>query len=145
MKFKEFFTKLLDKFKNAKGKKLKNKSALKHGSYAIVITAIVIAVAVAVNVLLAIVSKRVNLEIDLSTSKDSTLSQENIEFLKGIDKDIKITVCADKDDYVNGYLDYYVAQSEFGASDSSGVYYSQTIKLLEKYVPSKMQVWCILK
>lgn len=133
MKFKEFFTKLFDKFKNTDGKKLKNKSALKHGSYAIAITAIVIAVAVAVNVLLTIVSKRVNLEIDLSTSKDSTLSQENVEFLKGIDADIKITVCADKDDYVNGYLDYYVAQSEFGASDSSGVYYSQTIKLLEKY------------
>ncbi len=133
MKIKEILNKLLAKFKRQEKTKLRNKSALKHGSYAIAITAIVIAVAVALNVLLAVLSRRVNLEIDLSTSKDSTLSQENVEFLNGIDTDIKITVCADKEDYVSGYLDYYVAQSEFGASDSTGQYYSQTIKLLEKY------------
>ncbi len=133
MKIKEFSTKILAKIKDSKNTKLRNKSALKHGSYAIAITAIVIAVAVALNVLLAVLAKRVNLEIDLSASKSSTLSQENIDFLKDIDIDVNITVCADKQDYVEGYLDYYVAQSKYSASDSTGQYYSQTIKLLEKY------------
>ncbi len=133
MKIKEILKGIFSKKEKSQDKKLRNKNALKHGSYAIAITAVVIAVAVAVNVLLAILSKRVNLEIDLSTTKVSTLSAENIDYLKGVDMDVKVTVCADKDDYVGGYLDYYVAQAEFGATDASGQYYSQTIKLLEKY------------
>ena len=133
MKIKELLNKFLGFFKKTENTKLRNKSALKHGSYAIAITAIVIAVAVALNVLLAVIAKRVNLEIDLSSSKASTLSEDNIEFLRGIETDVTITVCADKDDYVNGYLDYYVAQSEYSASDKTGQYYAQTIKLLEKY------------
>ena len=133
MKIKEFFKNIFSKMPKSQDKKLRNKNALKHGSYAIAITAIVVAVAVAVNVLLAILSTRVNLEIDLSASKASTLSAENVEFLKGVDRDVKVTVCASKDDYIGGYLDYYVAQAKFGATDATGQYYSQTIKLLEKY------------
>ncbi len=133
MKIKEIFKNIFSKMKKIKDKKPLNKNALKHGSYAIAITAIVVAVAVAVNVLLAILSTRVNLEIDLSVNKESTLSEENVEFLKGVDRDVNVTVCASKDDYVGGYLDYYVAQAKFSATDASGQYYAQTIKLLEKY------------
>ena len=43
-----------------------NKKKMKYGTYAIVISAIVIAVAVAVNVLFGVLAKRTNLDIDLS-------------------------------------------------------------------------------
>lgn len=118
--------------KNNTFKKPKNKNLFKHGSYAIILTAVVIAVTIAFNTTFALLAERVNLDIDLTLTRDNSLDVENVEFLKGIDKEVKITVCASKEDYVGGYMNYY-AQNYFMTTDKTGKYYEQTVTLLDLY------------
>ncbi len=113
-------------------KKPRNKNLFKHGSYAIILTAVVIAVTIAFNTTFALLAERVNLDIDLTLTGDNSLDVENVEFLKGIDKDVKITVCASKADYLGGYMNYY-AQNYFMTTDETGKYYEQTLTLLDLY------------
>lgn len=113
-------------------KKVRNKGAWKHGGYAIALTAIILAVAVGVNVLFTALSKRVNLDLDISLSGANTLDAENIEFLQGIDREVTVTVCFTEADYTNGGY-AYIAQNYNNAVDSTGTYFAQTISLLKKY------------
>lgn len=113
-------------------KKPRNKNLFKHGSYAVILTAVVIAVTIAFNTTFALLSERINLDVDLTFTGDNSLDIENVEFLKDIDKEVKITVCAAKDDYIGGYMDYY-AQNYFMTTDATGKYYDQTLKLLDLY------------
>ena len=115
-----------------KTKKPINKNLFKHGSYAIALTAIVIAVTIAFNATFALLSDRVNLDVDLTIAKDNSLDLENVEFIKGIDKDVTITVCMTESDYVGGYMNYY-AQNYLMTTDATGKYYEQTLKLLNLY------------
>ncbi len=107
-----------------------NKAKMKYGTYALAISAIVIAAAVAVNVLFGVLAKRVNLDIDISLKGENTLTEENIEFLKTVDIPVKLTVCAPKENYIN--LDYYVAE-KFSLAQSGEQYYEQTLHFLELY------------
>ena len=110
-----------------------NKNSLKYGGYAIAVTAIVVAVAVGVNVLFAALAKRVNLDIDISLSGTNTLSDENIAFIKDLDTEVTIKVCADKDEYLD--LLYEVASSYYGVSQDNTAltYYQQAANFLELY------------
>lgn len=108
-----------------------NRAKMKYGSYAIAISAIVIAVAVGVNVLFGVLADRVNLDIDISLNKENTLTEENIEFLETVSVPVTITVCASRDSYLNE-LDYYTGQS-FGVSSSGSAYYEQTLRFLDLY------------
>lgn len=110
-----------------------NKSRMKYGTYALGITAIVIAAAVAVNVLFGILASRVNLNIDLSLEGENTLTEDNIAFLESLETEVTLTVCATAEDYTGGYLDYYTANQVYSATDSTGEYYAQTIRFLELY------------
>ncbi len=112
-------------------RKFINKAKMKYGSYALAISAIVIAVAVGVNVLFSVIADRVNLDIDISLKGENTLTEENIEFLKTLEVPVKLTVCASRDSYIND-LDYYTAQS-FGVSESGKTYYEQTVRFLDLY------------
>ena len=94
----------------AKRKKFINKAKMKYGTYALSISAIVIAVAVAVNLLFGVLAKRVNLDIDISLKGENTLTEENIEFLKSVQVPVTLTVCSSKDNYLS-YLDYYTGQN----------------------------------
>ena len=59
------------------------------------------------------------------------MSEENIEFIKELDKEVKVTVCAKAEDYVGEYMTYY-AQA-YGVAENYSNYYKQTINLIEKY------------
>lgn len=120
-----------EKTQKPKKKRFINKAKMKYGTYAISISAIVIAVAVGVNVLFGVLGKRTNLDIDISLKGANTLTEENIEFLKALDVDVTLTVCASKENYIN-YLDSYTG-SYFGVSESGSVYYEQTVRFLELY------------
>lgn len=126
MDIKNIFSKIKNSFK------VKNKAALKHGGYSLAITAIVLAVAVGVNVLFAVLSTRVNLDIDISLSGANTLDEENIKFLEELENEVKITVCLTEEDYQNGGM-AQVGQSYYNAVDSTGSYFTQTVSLLNKY------------
>ena len=117
--------------KAKKAKKIKNQALLKRGGYAMAITAAVLAGIVVLNVLLGVLAKRVPLEFDMTFDKQNSIAAENIEYIKGIDKEVKITVCANENDYLM-YMSNYAPQL-FGVLDGDTAYYDQTLKLINKY------------
>ncbi len=119
-----------DKF-NFKSKEIKNKLLLKRGGYSLAVTALFLVAVIVINILIGALNDRFNLEIDLSAEKESSFTAENIEYLKKLDKDINIIVCASEENYV-GYTVNYV-QSSFGVMGDYSAYYKQTIKLITKY------------
>lgn len=119
------------KEKIKKEKPLKNQAFLKRGSYSLAITAAVIAGAIILNILVGVLADRFVLEFDMSTDKASTISQENIDYIKSVEDKITITVCAAEDNYAS-YMEYYAQQYEVSDSEAAS-YYNQTVKLLKRY------------
>lgn len=123
------FKKNKDK-KASRPKKIKNQALWKKGGYSVLITALVLAGIIVINVLASALSDRVNLKFDMSTGKANTVSEENIEYIKGVEKKVDIIVCADKDTYEE-YLANY-AQTLYNAQGSSE-YFAQTVNIIDKY------------
>ena len=122
------------KFKLPKSKKpklIKNQALLKKGSFSLAITAAVVAGAIILNVLVGALSDRFVLDFDMSVNKDNSISAENIEYIKSIDTDIDVTVCASEETY-SSYMGYYAQQYEV-SDDAAVSYYNQTITLIKKY------------
>lgn len=99
--------------------------AFRKGTLSIVLTAVVIVAVLLVNVLATAVSQRYPFSVDLTANKDYTISltEEYESFVKNIDMDVEMTICAAKDDFNNsGYAsamvqtlsltDYYAGISE---------------------------------
>lgn len=107
------------------------KTLYKHGGYSIALTAIAIVVVVLINLLFAALGNRVSLKVDLSFTGENSISEENAEFIKSIDKEVSLSVCATKEDYEGGYMDLY-AKQYFGVYDKGG-YYAQTVRLIDLY------------
>ena len=114
-----------------KPKLIKNQALLKRGGYAMGITAAVLAGLIVFNVLIAVLAERVNLEFDMSLTAQNSMSEENIDFVKNLDKEVTVTVCAKAEDYVGEYMNYYAQQ--YGVTETYTDYYKQTITLLDKY------------
>lgn len=117
-----------------KAKLLKNQAFLKRGRFSLVVTAAVIISIILLNTIVDALANRFVLEFDMSTEKTYSIEQENIDYIKSVEDEIEIVVCAEKDNYVGGSMAYY-AQA-YGVIDSMGDadnYYKQTIKLIEKY------------
>ncbi len=115
-----------------KKRKFVNKVKTKYGTYAIVISAIVIVVAIGLNVLFGVLAKRVNLDLDISLKGENTLNKENIEFLKSIDKPVTITVCSTREEYVS-YMDKYNGDVLGISSANPTDYYEQSLRFLDLY------------
>ena len=79
-----------------------------------------------------LLSKRFLLEFDMSAQKENSVSEENIDYLKGLKDEVTITVCAEEEGYTGGYMGYY-AQNLYGVSSDASKYFEQTLKLLDKY------------
>ncbi|MBQ7726724.1 MAG: GldG family protein, partial [Clostridia bacterium] len=130
--------------KAAKPKKLRNQALLRRGSYAVAITAAVLAGILALNILVNVLAKRVTLEFDMSTDKENSMSEENVAYLRALDKEVTLTMCAKEEDYSeNGYMAYYAQQ--YGVSSDASEYYKQTLTLLKKYpnYNSKITLWFV--
>ena len=112
--------------------KLKNKYALKHGVYAVAFTAIVIVAVLVLNVLVSALGQRFPLTLDITADKDYSISTENLEYIRGVERPVTITVCStegDYADYMAQYISYY-----YGASDETdGKYFDQALMLLDAY------------
>ncbi len=111
----------------------KNKAVFKRGGYAVVITAVVLVGIIVFNILLSALSNRFMLVYDMTADKVHSISEDNIKFIKNIDKEVKLTVCAKKEEYSN-YMSYYA--QEYNVSSNAGDfsnYYEQTVNLIEKY------------
>ena len=118
--------------KAKKVKKHKNQALLRKGGFSIAITAAVLVGIILFNVLVGALSDRFVLEFDMSAEKENSMSEENIDYIKGLETEIEIIVCATPDDYVEGYMDYY-AQKLYSITGDATDYYKQTITLLDKY------------
>lgn len=119
------------KVKAPKAKLLKNQAILKKGSYSVAITAAFLAAVIVINILVGALSDRFVLEFDMSTEKTNSISEENIEYIRAVEDEVNIIVCADAESYVGGYMAYYAQQ--YNVSGDAGEYYEQTITLIDKY------------
>lgn len=124
-------TKKAKVFKNKKPKLIKNQALLKKGSYSMAITAAVVAGAIILNVLTNALADRFVLEYDMSVNKDNSISEENIDYIKSVDKEVNIIVCASDDSY-SSYMGYYAQQYNV-SDDAATKYYDQTVTLIKKY------------
>lgn len=119
--------------KTSKEKLIKNTLFAKKGSYSIALTAIVFVGIIAFNILVTALSNRFVLEFDMTAQKQNSISEENIEYIKSVDKDVDIIVCATKDGYANYATavgeQYYKVMSDTPSTH----YFNQTVKLIEKY------------
>ncbi len=133
-KFKTAFRTLLNFFKKFKSGKLKNEALFKRGSYSLVITALVLVALIIFNWLVSSLANRFNLEFDMTAKKKNSISQDNIDYIKKLDADVTVTVCATEELYVD-YM-YSIAQQEYGVminSYSELEYFNQTLNLMDKY------------
>ncbi len=136
--FKDILSPICDFFKNVaslfKGKNLKNEALFKRGGYSLAITAVVLAGLIVFNWLVGVLGDRFHLEFDMTANKKNSISAENIEYIKSIDNDIKITIIGSEENYSN-YVSYY-AQNLYGVTISSNSeleYFEQTKTLISKY------------
>lgn len=113
-------------------KKVRSRFALKHGAYSIAFVAVAIAVFIVINILATALVQRFPLNIDLTEGGDYSVSEKNIEYIKGITRPVTITVCATEGDYAT-YMAQY-ASYYYNATDSTnGKYYTQAMTLLDEY------------
>ncbi len=117
--------------KAKKAKLIKNQALLKRGGYAVAITAAVMVGIIVLNVLLGVLAKRIPLEFDMTLDKKNSMSQENIEYIKEVDKEVTITVCANESEYLM-YMSNYAPQM-YNVVNADVSYYDQTMTLINKY------------
>ncbi|MBR6533411.1 MAG: GldG family protein [Clostridia bacterium] len=118
--------------KFAKSDKIKNEALFKRGTYSAVITAVVLIGIIVFNVLLSALSSRIMLEYDMTSDKVNTVTAENVKFIKEVDEQVAITMCAKAQDYYGGMMTYY-AQNLYGITEDYSSYYKQTVNLIERY------------
>lgn len=118
--------------KFAKSDKIKNQALFKRGTYSVIITAVVLVGIIVFNILLSVLSNRFMLEYDMTSDKVNTVTAENAKFIKEVDKQVTITMCAKAEDYYGGMMTYY-AQNLYGITDDYSDYYKQTVNLIERY------------
>ncbi len=126
--------------KDKTSKKLINKNALKRGGFWAGAIAVVIAVVILLNIGFSLMDSRGYLKIDLTATKDNTISQENEEFLKGVDQKVDIKVLCSEADYTTTLPSYLANQAGIAIMETD--YFEQTISLLKGYeeINSKIEV-----
>lgn len=75
---------------------LKNRR-LRMGSFATALTVVFIAVLIILNMIVSAISERFPVQLDLTTGKIYELSDETIEYLRTVEKDVNIYVLATED------------------------------------------------
>ena len=81
------------------------------GSFATVLTVIFIAALLILNMIVSAVSNRYPVQIDLTTDKIYGLSDETIDYLKGLEKEVDIYVLATEDGFSSA-SDYFLQAKE---------------------------------
>ena len=117
------------KIKNSQ--KIKNQFLLKRGSYSAAITAIFIAGVIVLNILVVALNNRFVLEYDMTADKHNSIAKENIEYIKNVEEEVNITVCATEEGYSSGEMAYYA--SMLYGTENAPDYYQQTVKLINLY------------
>lgn len=88
-----------EKKSDKKIKAKRNHKKLKHGTMATVLTVVFVAVLVLVNIVATSVFERFPLTIDMTSDDSYTISDETVDYIKNVDKEIKITVLAEESEF----------------------------------------------
>lgn len=97
--------------KDSKLKALFKSRKLRKGGLSIAFTAVFIVLIIVVNMIANLVTTKVpSLTFDLSASKTYELSQDTIDFVETIDKDVTVSILASESDYT-GASEYYLMAS----------------------------------
>lgn len=116
------------------GEKMKNKNLLKRSTYSIVFAVILIAVLVLVNVLSTEIAQRLPTTIDVTTDASNSLTADNIDFIKGIDEEVEIVMCATREGYTGSEMVNYAYNTYYVQENSTPYnYFNQTVVLVESY------------
>ena len=110
--------------RNKENKKLRSQK-LKRGSVASGITCIGIAIVIVLNLILFALSNKYNLSLDLTNDQSFTLTSQSIDYIKGINKDVEITLLSDEETFKN--TNEYFAKAHSVLSQYSK--YSDKIKI----------------
>ena len=85
---------------------------LKYGSMFYIVIALVVAIVVVMNIMVTVIGNRSPMKIDLTPDDRFELSDESIEAVKNINKDVTITVTA-KRDYFDALASYWRGQTGY--------------------------------
>lgn len=109
-----------------------NSRRIKYGSMFYIIIALVLAIVVVINIMVSMVAKRSPLKIDISPDNRYDLSEESINAMKNLTKDVEITVTSTKDYFeaLRQYRENYYAQNYGVPSD---IPYDMIPEILDKY------------
>lgn len=119
--------------------RFKNTVALRHNVYAIIISVVFIAAVIGCTVLSTFLADRYPVDIDLTTGKIHSMTEENADFIKGVDKEVNVYVCQPEAVYdctveSNYNMCYYAARDYFVDYNlDNASYFKQTVELLKKY------------
>jgi hypothetical protein len=112
---------------NETQKKRFNTKKLKYGALSIVITVIVVAAVVLLNVIVAVLSEKKDLNIDLTEEKFYEISPETTDYLKQITQNIEIAVMVD--------------ESRLNTSDGEyATWYKQAYEIMQKYPKANSRI-----
>lgn len=108
------------------------KRKFKHGAYAAALTAALVAVLIGLNIVATVLSERFPLRLDVTADKSFTVTPANAAYIKRLSRDVTVTLCAAKDDYTGGMYSELL-QNNYISDSSGGVFFDQTVFLLEEY------------
>lgn len=119
--------------KPKKEKTIKNEALFKKGGYSLAITAIVLVGVIVLNILISALNDRFVLEFDMTSEKQNSISTANIEYIKSVEKDVDVIVCASESNFA-AYM-ASTAQNNYNVDYDSTAqeYFNQTLNLINKY------------
>ena len=86
------------------------KPGFRYSMLASVLSIVFIVVIVGLNICASMLDERFNaMQLDMTTTKDYSISDQNIEYINRLDKEVSITVAATEDFYSNGSYASYVS------------------------------------
>ena len=99
----------------------KDNANFRHGAYSLAFTAIFIVAVILINIIVSSLVDRYNLNVDMTTDQVYSISDQTKDILKGLNKDVEITVLMEED----------VLRSLSDAKAQYGSYLYQTFKSYE--------------
>lgn len=103
----------------------KSHKKLKYGALSTTLVIVFIVVVVLLNIVASLINEKKSLNIDLTSNKYYELSQESVDYVKSLDKDVTITVLYDEEAFETGsVIGYYTGET---------VIDKQVLELLKEY------------
>lgn len=118
----------------SKDTKIKNPKIMKRSIFTVIFAVVLVAVIVAANIFATSLAQKAPTTIDVTTDESNSLTAENIEFIKSVDKPVEIVICATREGYTGSEMTNYVYSVYYVQENATpDNYFNQTVTLLENY------------